>query len=169
MRALPQTNFNVGGRWGGIAPQIGCSPKLHYWCGSFARVTDFCCTSLAQADGGFAAYKHQEEYEVESLKSMRIKEGKVEYLVSWVNFDQTYDTWERENNISPDLVEDFHDKRDITVDTVQTDFDLSEAVAAELMRRARQPEHGFQVSVPSATYAPVAHALNGRESSMSNV
>ena len=46
-----------------------------------------------------------QEWDVESILSQRRKNGKVQYKIRWTGFDASEDSWEPEENISPELLE----------------------------------------------------------------
>lgn len=50
--------------------------------------------------------EEEEEYEVESILAERIRNGKKEFLIKWVGYDSSYNTWEPEENVDPPQVVD---------------------------------------------------------------
>ena len=61
-----------------------------------------------QVDGGIDMYIAGKQYEVNKLVAQRIVNSKVQYLVNWEGFDQSYDSWESEGSITTELKEAFH-------------------------------------------------------------
>lgn len=49
-------------------------------------------------------------YYVEKILDFRVRGNIREYLLKWRNYSKKYNTWEPEENLSPDLVEDFWKK-----------------------------------------------------------
>ena len=53
----------------------------------------------------------EEEYVVDQLLDKRIKNGKVEYLISWQGYGPDENTWEPKANLDcPELIKDFEEK-----------------------------------------------------------
>ena len=54
--------------------------------------------------------EEDEQYEVETVLKRRKKRGRdgTEYLVHWAGWDDSYDSWEPEENLEPSLLEDFN-------------------------------------------------------------
>ncbi|KAG0169032.1 hypothetical protein DFQ30_004025, partial [Apophysomyces sp. BC1015] len=63
-----------------------------------------------------------EEYEVERLLDHRAsvkRENTIEYLIKWKNYDETWNTWENEQNVfSDELIEDYWSHQSTTRDAV---------------------------------------------------
>ena len=52
-----------------------------------------------------------EEFEVEKIIRRREKEGSIEYYIKWKGYSETYNTWEKEENLNcPKILKDFKDK-----------------------------------------------------------
>ena len=49
-----------------------------------------------------------EYYEVERICKYKIKNGKRHYLIKWKNFPSSSNTWEPEENLTQDLVAEYH-------------------------------------------------------------
>ena len=52
------------------------------------------------------------KYKVEEILDLRLKHGKLEYLVKWSGYTDNYNTWEPEANCanSPEIISDFYKK-----------------------------------------------------------
>jgi len=111
----------------------------------------------AQVDGGFEKYFPGELFEVESLRAIRASKRHVQYLVNWKGYDQTHNSWEPEHVIPQQCIEDFHDARDITIDTAQTEADIAFGVGSALLK-VRLTSGEFKVVIPTAAYSSVAHS-----------
>ena len=53
-----------------------------------------------------------EYYEVEKILKCKAKKGKRVYLIKWKNFPSTSNSWEPEENLTEDLVADYHRRID---------------------------------------------------------
>ena len=50
-------------------------------------------------------------YEVEKILKFQTKNGKRQYLIKWKNFPSSSNSWEPEENLTKDLVADYHQRR----------------------------------------------------------
>ena len=54
----------------------------------------------------------EEVYSVEKIVKKRIVEGKVQYLLKWMNYSESENTWEPVENLDcPDLIEQFEQQQ----------------------------------------------------------
>ena len=49
-------------------------------------------------------------YEVEEIIKHKTCQGKNSYLIKWVGYASKHNTWEPEDNLNEELVEDYHDQ-----------------------------------------------------------
>ena len=49
-------------------------------------------------------------YEVEKILKCKMKNGKRQYLIKWKNFPSSSNSWEPEENLTQDLVADYHQR-----------------------------------------------------------
>jgi hypothetical protein len=46
--------------------------------------------------------RFDDEYEIETILDSRTRRGVREYLIKWKHYDNSYNSWEAQQNISPD-------------------------------------------------------------------
>ena len=91
------------------------------------------------------------------------REGNL-FRVSWDGYDQTYDTWEkREDILDARLIKNFEASIPLSLPLQQVMGQLREAVATKLMK-IKRPEQGMQAEVPLAALLDVARVLLERAS-----
>ena len=52
-------------------------------------------------------------FEVDGIRNLRTRRGRREFLIKWKDYDETNNTWEPENNLSPKLVRLYFEQRQV--------------------------------------------------------
>ena len=109
--------------------------------------------------GGPQQYEHGKEWQAAEIVGVKPSSQGIQYRVTWLDYDQTYDTWERLANIlDPSLIEEFDETIDITINIQQPMGQMREEVAKMLMG-VKRPMQSMAVEVPLASHLEVARAM----------
>ena len=109
--------------------------------------------------GGPQQYEHGKEWQAAEIVGVKPSSQGIQYRVTWLDYDQTYDTWEpRENILDASLIEDYDATVQLTIPLEQPMWQLREEVAKMLMG-IKRPMQGMEVEVPLASYLEVARAV----------